>query len=185
MTFIENFVSTYGYPAVFIGTLLEGETILVIAGFLAHRGYLKLYVVIALAFLGTLLSDQILFLIGRVNGKRLIKKYNFIKSRMGRINKFLEKSENYVMFGFRFIYGLRIITPIILGTSKINSKKFLIFNTISAFAWAVAFGTAGYLIGSVLETLLGRIKHLELQIILAIIIVSLIFWIYKWWKSRK
>ena len=185
MTLIENFVSTYGYPAVFIGTLLEGETILVIAGFLAHRGYLKLYVVILLAFLGTLLSDRILFFIGRLNGKKLIKKYNFIKSRMVRINKFLDSNENYVMFGFRFIYGLRIITPLVLGTSKVNSKKFVIFNIISAFVWAIAFGIAGYLIGSVLETLLGRIKHLELQLILAIIIVSSIFWIYKMWKNKK
>ena len=47
---LEILVSAYGYPALFIGTFLEGETILVIAGFLAHRGYLELPWVIVIAF---------------------------------------------------------------------------------------------------------------------------------------
>ena len=185
MMSLEQLVTNYGYLAIFIGTLLEGETILIIGGFLVHRGYLKLYIVIILSFFGTLISDQLLFLIGRWKGKRLLEKYNFIKSRINRVNKFLDNNENYVLFGFRFIYGLRTLTPLVLGTTKVKTKKYVVFNIISASVWSVTFGVAGYLIGSVLEKLIGRIENLELEIIILIIIVSLLFWIYKWRKSKK
>jgi membrane protein DedA with SNARE-associated domain len=36
----ELLLQKFGYLAVFVGTFLEGETILVMAGFFAERGYL-------------------------------------------------------------------------------------------------------------------------------------------------
>ena len=123
MTNLEIFVTNYGYLAIFLGTLLEGETILVIGGFLAHRGYMKLQLVILLAFFGTLISDQALFMIGRIKGKNFVKKYNFLKSKMNSVNLFLKNNENYVLFGFRFIYGLRILTPLVLGASSVKPKN--------------------------------------------------------------
>ena len=47
---IETIIAAYGYPALFVGTVLEGESILVIAGFLAHRGLLFLPWVVQLLF---------------------------------------------------------------------------------------------------------------------------------------
>jgi membrane protein DedA with SNARE-associated domain len=57
----ENVIIQFGYPAILVGTFLEGETILVIAGMAAHRGYLDLPVVIGAAFIGTLFGDQLFF----------------------------------------------------------------------------------------------------------------------------
>ena len=54
---IESFIETYGYAAILIGTFLEGETILVLGGFAAHRGYLSLPWVIVAAFAGTLSGE--------------------------------------------------------------------------------------------------------------------------------
>ena len=39
---LESLIDTYGYLTILIGTFLEGETILVLGGFAAHRGYLHL-----------------------------------------------------------------------------------------------------------------------------------------------
>jgi len=51
---LEEIISNYGYAALLIGTFIEGETILVLAGFAAHRGYLDLPLVVTCAFIGTL-----------------------------------------------------------------------------------------------------------------------------------
>src|SRR5690242_4763030 len=48
----EPLLHHFGYLAVFIGTFLEGETILVFAGFFAERGYLKWLLVVLCAFGG-------------------------------------------------------------------------------------------------------------------------------------
>lgn len=71
---MEQLVTDYGYLAILIGTFLEGEVILVIGGFLVHRGYLDLPVVIAVAFIGTLVGDQLYFNLGRTRGKRFTAK---------------------------------------------------------------------------------------------------------------
>ena len=66
-------VADHGYLVTFLGALIEGETVLTLAGLAAHRGYLHLPVLIALASLGSCLGDQIYFLIGRRYGKRLYR----------------------------------------------------------------------------------------------------------------
>ena len=65
---INDFVANYGYLAVFIGTLLEGETILVAAGFAAYRGLLDLPSVVLVAIVGGTLGDQTAFQLGRWKG---------------------------------------------------------------------------------------------------------------------
>jgi membrane protein DedA with SNARE-associated domain len=35
---LQSFVDTYGYMAIMVGTFFEGETILVLGGFMPHRG---------------------------------------------------------------------------------------------------------------------------------------------------
>ena len=70
---IEILIQKFGYLAIFIGAFLEGETILIVGGFAAHRGYLLLPYVIFSAFLGTLFGDQLFFFIGRFKGKQLTK----------------------------------------------------------------------------------------------------------------
>ena len=70
----EELIANYGYIAVLIGTFFEGETILLIAGFFAHLGYLKLSYVIAAAFAGSLAGDQLFFYAGRIKGIELVNR---------------------------------------------------------------------------------------------------------------
>ena len=58
---MEYWINTYGYAAVFIGCFFEGETILVLGAFAAHRGYLSLAGVCFAAFMGTFLGDQLYY----------------------------------------------------------------------------------------------------------------------------
>ena len=66
---LEELVRNYGYIIIVIGTFLEGETILVVAGFLAYSGYLQLPFVILAGFAGTFAGDQLYFYLGRYQGK--------------------------------------------------------------------------------------------------------------------
>jgi len=59
---LQSIVENYGYAAILIGTFLEGETILVLAGLAAHQGYLILTWVILAAFAGSLCGDQLFFI---------------------------------------------------------------------------------------------------------------------------
>ncbi|HMB24652.1 MAG TPA: hypothetical protein VKP08_17530, partial [Anaerolineales bacterium] len=66
-------ISQFGYPALVLGLLLEGETVLVLAAFMAHRGYLQLPWVILIGLIVTFASDQFFFWLGRTKGNQFIE----------------------------------------------------------------------------------------------------------------
>lgn len=70
---LEHLIQQYGYIALFIGTMLEGEVVLIIAGYAAFQGYMSLPIVIVLAFLGSLVSDHTFFSIGRKKGRDFLE----------------------------------------------------------------------------------------------------------------
>ena len=174
---LEELISTYGYAAIGIGTFLEGETILILGGFSAHRGYLELPWVIVCAFLGTLAGDQLYFYIGRAKGRDLLEKRPAWKSKSDKVFLLMEKYDVWLVLGFRFLYGIRTVTPFLIGTGSISSFRFLVLNMLGASVWAVTVGTMGYLFGHALEAIVGNIKHYELLIIVILIGAGVVSWL--------
>jgi len=181
----ELIIQKYGYLAVFLGTFFEGESPLVAGGFAAQRGYLHLSWVIALAFLGSVAWDQIYFFAGRRKGKAILAKRPSWQPRIAKINHFLDRHQIWLILGFRFVYGLRTITPLLLGSSSIKTSRFVVLNIISGVLWAVAVGTAGYLFGSAMEAAIGDIKRHEKIILTGILALGLILWGFQHWRRRK
>ncbi len=174
---IDYLLRTYGYWGIIIGTFFEGETILVVGGFIAHLGYLKLPWVMLTAFIGSFVGDQFFFILGRLKGQTLLSRFKKTQKRVDRIHLFLERYNDLVMIGFRFIYGIRILTPIVLGMNhKIKSARFLVLNTLGAVVWSVIISMGGYLFGEALHILIKDIKHYELTIIIGIFIIGLLAW---------
>ena len=64
----------YSYTILFLWSILEGESGLVMAGLLAHTGDMNLYISILVAGLGGFTGDQMYFYIGRYNKKYVHKK---------------------------------------------------------------------------------------------------------------
>jgi len=184
---MESFIQHYGYIAIFIGTFLEGETILILAGFAAHQGYLTLSGVIFSAFLGSLLGDQLFFYIGWLRRNSVTDLRPRWKNRLEISQKLIQKNRTMIILGFRFLYGLRTITPFALGMSEVSRRLFLILNLLGALIWASVFGWAGYLFGRTAEILLGNIKQYEYYLFGALICGSLVVWFIhkKFQDSRR
>jgi membrane protein DedA with SNARE-associated domain len=181
---LELLIQKYGYLAVLIGTVLEGETIVIIAGFAAYRGYLNLPLVCTVAFAGTFFGDQMAFFIGRFKGKTILAKHPSWQARFAMVSSFMDRHQNWIVPGFRFIYGMRSTLPFAIGLSNVKTSRFVVLNFLSGVVWAIVFGTGGYLFGTALETLFGDIKHVEKYIFLGILIVGLVLWIYHLHRKR-
>ena len=182
---LEAFITAYGYPALGIGTLLEGGMVGMIAGGLAHRGYMQLPWVIAVIFSCAFCSDQFFFQVGKRNGKNLLNKRPKWESRADRVRRFLVAYQIIAVLGFRFIYGMRTITPIVIGSSGFDTRRFVLLNLCSTLLWATVVGISGYFFGHFLETLLSDVRHHIVVILLAAAFVSGGVWIcYRWAKGR-
>ncbi|MBI4804679.1 MAG: DedA family protein [Desulfovibrio sp.] len=177
MTFVPTeLLSQYGYAAVFLGCLVEGETILLLAGFAAHQGYLSFPLVAALAVCGGALGDQIFFFIGRKYGQTLIDKYPRIKPHVDTVNKLIIRFHSAVIILVRFMYGLRVAGPVAIGASGVGIWRFMVFNLLGAALWALLVGGTGYVFGQTLGWLFSDLKHYEeLALVLLAVIAVVIF----------
>ncbi len=180
-----TFLASYGYLALLIGTFLEGETILVLGGVAAHQGYLKLTGVILSAFAGSLMGDQLFFFLGRRHKDYILRKRPGWQSKIDRVNRLVERYENITILAFRFLYGLRSVTPFVLGMSGVRTAKFIILNCCGALLWAVAVAVAGYLFGSAVEIFLGEIKHYEKFVLAGVASLGAVVWLYHLWRQRR
>jgi membrane protein DedA with SNARE-associated domain len=182
---LASLLATYGYIAVFVGTFLEGETILVLGGFAAKRGFLDLPWVIICAFLGSLFGDQLYYFIGRYKGINFIMRRPVWRQRSERVFSLMQKHQTLLILGFRFLYGIRNVTPFLIGASGIQPLRFCVLNIISAFIWAVSVGFLGYMFGQAFELVLKEIKQYELLAFGAIILIGIIIWLIRWFYKRR
>jgi membrane protein DedA with SNARE-associated domain len=185
---LKDYLELHGYWVLFIGTFLEGEAILLLAGFLAFQGYLGIVGVICTAWAGSFLGDQFYFYLGRSKGRSLFKRFHSIARKFREALKLIEKYGNFVAFISRFTYGFRIILPIILGITNLNPRTFFLINIVSAFTWALVFSLGGYLFGKSASLLLDDVSSYEHYLLLALIGFICLAWCvhaYHVWKLKK
>lgn len=182
---MEHFLETYGYVAVFIGTFLEGEAILVLGGLAAKMGHLDLKNVIITAMLGTTLGDQLYFFIGRRYGKRLLTKYPKWQPRADKLDRLFNKWDIALVLSFRFMYGLRTVASFAFGMSSIPTKKFIFLNILGALLWSTTIGSAGYLIGHAFELFIDDVKNHQLLLFVCVLLVFASIWLFLYWRNRQ
>lgn len=182
---LESLIARYGYLAVFVGTLLEGETVVVLGGFAAHRGLLELPGVMVAAFTGALVSDQTLFFLARRYGDRLLAHRPTWEPALARIRALLDRHSTAVIVGFRFLYGFRNVTPVALGMSRVPAMRFVVLNAIGAALWAVAVSLIGWVVGQAATQLIGHLERYEWAVMAAIAAAGAALWIARRAGARR
>lgn len=181
---INNLLVNYGYWAVFIGCLLEGETILILGGLAAHQTALHLPQVIAIATLGGMLGDQILFWVGRYFGPRLLPKLHRQQATIDRVTDLIKRYPTASVFSVRFLYGMRLIGPLVIGASRLSPIRFSLINLLGAAVWATLFVMGGYWAGEALQTLFGNLKPYRLPIFAGVVVLAVAVALFRRYRRK-
>lgn len=181
---IAQFLSEYGYLAVFAGSLLEGESVLLLAGLAAQQGYLSLAYVIGVAFCGATLGDQIFYFLGRRAGQRLMANWPRMQARANVVLVLLQRYDAPLIVGVRFMYGFRILGPIAIGASNVPPLRFLAFNALGAALWAPLIAGAGYACGYALRSLFADMGYVEQIGVVAVLCVAAGIGAHLWRRRR-
>lgn len=166
-------IKDWGYWLVFFGSMVEGEIILLSASAAASLGYLDIYKVFAIAFCTTVCVDQGLFFVGRHIGTDwIINRIPKLEKARQKAFKFLNQMDIYFIFAFRFIYGIRTISPLIIGSAKINPARFIVCNIISGFVWAGGSCWLGYKIADTIRDGTFNYKDIILWTSVAVLLIA-------------
>ena len=164
---VMQMIGQYGYVGVALAVAVEsvgipfpGETTLLAAAIYAgSTHHLNIALVIASAALGAILGDNIGFWIGREFGYRFLLRYGgYVRLTEPRIKLgqflFLRHGGKVVFFG-RFVTVLRALAAFLAGANRMTWPRFLVFNVAGGVIWAVAYGSAAYLLGEQVHHVLG------------------------------
>lgn len=147
------------YLIVFVWTFLEGETVILFAGFAAAQGLVDPSLLLIAAWLGSFAGDQCYFWLGRHFGVRLLDRFPRWRHGVDAALSWLERYDAGFILSFRFIYGVRNFSSFALGLSAVRWKRFLRLNFAAAGLWAASFVAFGYFLGHVFRAMLGDLAR--------------------------
>lgn len=175
----------YGYALIFLGTLVEGESLLMLGGYFAHRGYLDLGGVMATAFVAAVCGDQLFFHLGRRHAARLFERFPRLHDKVRIAVHRAERHQALVVLGMRFLWGLRIALPLAMGMSRMNAAKFFWLNLLSGAVWASLFAWLGYGGGRLIEHLIEDLHRYEYWIVGGLAVAGAVIIAVRWLGARR
>lgn len=172
---LQNLIDQYGYWAVALGCVVEGEISVLLGAMAAHEGLLNLGGVMLAAFTGTMISDVGCYYAGRHFGRAVLaRRSRRWRARARLAERLLARYGGPAILGFRFVFGLRTVAPLVFGTVNVGQWRFLLLSGIGAALWAVAFALLGTLLASALQIALAYVRQVELALLALFLFVSLL-----------
>jgi membrane protein DedA with SNARE-associated domain len=189
---VQTLVARYGLAAVFIGAGVEGETLVITGGVLAAKQMLPLWAAMLSAAGGSFAADQLFFLGGRHYRDRRWVARIIDRPAFARALHWLERHPTGFILAFRFLYGLRTVSPIAVGTSHVGARTFMLLNALAAAIWAALFTGLGYAFSNQIATIVTRYiapEHLPFAIgalVLALLAIAQgIRWLRHHWRKGR
>jgi membrane protein DedA with SNARE-associated domain len=197
--FVTNLLVAHGYLVVLFGAALDnfglpssGDIVLFAGGLFAHRGDLALPLVMLSGFVGATISDNSVYWIGRIGGRPLIArilKMRFIhflvnEKSLARVERYFESHGGKTVFVGRFGPGLRSMTPLFAGVTRMKYYRFIPYNLAAATVWAVAYSLIGYVFGQYWTQLLAVAKSFGYSVA-GLVVLILLAYLLRRYQNRK
>src|SRR5215217_9026158 len=172
LNYVNQLLSTFGLPAIFFLTMVEGDITLLLAGVLAHGqavGEYSFPLVLAVGTLAGVASDNVAYALGRA-GRSSVKKYRFYCAARPRLERLTNKFGVLSIFISKFTYGLRWGACAFYGVAKMPFPRFLALSGASCFVWVTVLSGVGYVVHSAIYNLIGDIHRFPviLLVVLAV-----------------
>ncbi|MBP3032991.1 DedA family protein [Staphylococcus warneri] len=196
---ITNFISQWGYTAIFILILLENvlpvvpsEIILTFAGLLSVKSHLSIWTLLIIATIASFIGLLILYYICRLISEE--KLYRFVdrhgkwmklkSSDLKRANDWFKRYGAWAVLLCRFIPVLRVLITIPAGINRMNIVKFTSLSLLGTTIWNFALILLGRLLSDSFGALMNGI-HTYYRIMYVIIIIAVIYFVIRYFVKRK
>jgi len=180
---ITQYLIAYQLPAVFVGAVFFGETVLLAATFLAAEGVWSVYTVFVIFVVGTIIADVAWFAFGE-QVMHYARRWDAVRTRYeDYMSAFSEKSNRaqflYLLF-FKFLYGTRIITIVYLSVHGMSLWKFVIFDTIATIILTLAVMAAGLMVWNGIVSALPILHSVQFGLVVLVVLAIAFNFLTRW-----
>ncbi|HYM16449.1 MAG TPA: DedA family protein [Dehalococcoidia bacterium] len=193
---VERLFTNYGYYVVFLGVLLEntlflgllvpGAIILILAGLAAENGSINLALVLALGIAATLIGDTISYAIGRLGWAKALERGS-LAGAVERVRAAAESRGHWFILAYHFAGYSRLVGPAAAGLFRIPYRRWAPFDYAGATLWVLTFTMIGVAMG-MLGVQFGdtrRIVRLLELLFTAAIVAAVVVTLYRSSRARR
>jgi membrane-associated protein len=176
---IESLVLAIGYPAMFVGSFVEGPALMILVGFLLRLGYFSLAPAFLLLLAGDLVGDFMWYGIGRFALHRTIARIEKFFGVSGelfeKIQAIFKKHEGKILFGSKLTtgFGFAVFIVMAAGLVKMPLKKFSALVTFGGMIWTAGLMTIGFFFGNIYLQIAKEFRIVFLIILAGIVLLVL------------
>ena len=177
------FLIIYSETGLVIAPFLPGDSLLFVAGALCGMGALQLEWLMPLLMMAAFSGDNTNYWIGRLVGKRLLKRAEgrlIRREHMDKTRAFYEKYGGKTIVLARFLPILRTFAPFVAGVGMMRYQLFVLFSALGSVAWIGSLTVVGYLFGNI-----PIVKNNLTLVIIGIIVISLLPALREFIRHRK
>ena len=191
-----TFVEHFPYIGIFILLILGGvglpfpeDATLILTGFLVAQNVIKPFQAFLAVYSGLLISDFLLYWVGKKYGRMLVLHKRFQKiissEQLARLEeKFRRRGVWVVLIGRHFL-GLRAQIFLVAGVMRMSAIKFLLADGATSLFTIALMGGIGYAGGNSVEMLKKNVKRIEHIVILLVAILVTGWIVCKYFKNKK
>jgi len=176
---LEGLYETCGYVASFLGTLIEGEILLLTSVISAKLGYFNFFGGLVAAFFGAFLRDTIQFLLVKKQGKKLLAKKPDLQVKLENASGWFDKNPFLYLTGYRLMYGFSTIIIMLSGLkNNISYSRFALHSAIGIAIWITIIGGLGYFCANAMIEKLNFISDHSVEVIGILSVIGLMYWFF-------
>ena len=181
-TYLILFAIVFCETGLVVTPFLPGDSLLFLAGALAHQGSLSIAALAGVLSLAAVLGDTVNYWVGHFLGHRLLNaKRRIIKpEHLAKTHEFFEKYGAKTILMARFVPIVRTLAPFVAGLGRMSYGTFMSYNVAGGVGWVFVCTLAGYWFGryEVVQ------KNFSL-VALVIVILSLLPAVWEFWQARR
>lgn len=182
VNYILTTIGDLGYSGIFILMFLESsffpfpsEVVMVPAGYLAFKGEMNLFLVIAMGILGSLAGAIFNYYLAIKLGRAFILKYGkyifLTEETLLKVEDFFAKHGSISTFSGRLIPAVRQYISLPAGLGRMNLLKFSIYTSLGAGIWVTILALLGYFIGSNEELISTYLTYIIVGVLILLAIL--------------
>jgi membrane protein DedA with SNARE-associated domain len=116
---------------------------------------------------------------GRKLGRPLIERRPHRTSRIEKVQGWLKRYEAMLIMGIRFMAGFDTVGTVAIAMSDVSLQRFTALNALGALLWATTLAAASYLLGNVLELVLGDLSRIEKPLLVGLVVLALVWIVWR------
>ena len=191
-----NFVSSWGYLAIFILSVLQSccvptssELTMGFAGVLASEGKLSLPGVIAAGVAGEVVGAYIAYFIGRTGGRTFVDRYGkyvlLTHRDLDRAEGWYQRHSRFGVFGSRLIPVVRNFVAVPAGVAEVPLGRFGVLTFLGSLIWDSAWALIGYQLGSSWKSIMHGFTDAGYLLLGLAVLAIVVFLAHRYHSYRK